>query len=134
MSVLHVTLLDCSFLTHHLQLAPSHNATQQYRKTSLEITTNTLVKFLAMNFLAGCYLFTVSNPGLLFSHGRPSQQLLSSFLTMSLAFKHDLDDVKENQHAKYLGQTSVKKLFSTHRLHIHMQTAALRGPPGSSVV
>ena len=49
--------------------------------TQLESPTDHFSNILAdCEFSVGCYLFTVSSSGLLFSHDRPSEQLLSSYL------------------------------------------------------
>jgi len=57
-------------------------------RPSLEFAPTTSATFLDdREFSAGCFLFTVSNSRLLFSHGRPSQQLLSScFPLVTLMF------------------------------------------------
>jgi len=52
---------------------------QQTRMLSLEVVPTTSATRLADHeFSVGYYLFTVSNPGLLFCHGRPSQQVRCS--------------------------------------------------------
>ena len=69
----------------------------QTRKPPLEVAPTSLAIFLAdCEFSAGCYLFTVSNSGLHFSHSPPSQQLPSSFSST------DTDSAIMNQHVKYL--------------------------------
>jgi len=80
------------------------------RKPSREVKPTTWDR----KFLPDCYLLTVSNSGLLFSHGRPSQQSPSPFsscdlelLPMIFTFEIDLESIKMNRHANIL----VKRLF-----------------------
>ena len=61
-------------------------------------------------FSAGCYLFAVLNSCLL-SAASAFAEFFSrdcKRLPATLTFKHKLDSVKLNQHAKYLGQRSFR--------------------------
>jgi len=106
------------------------------RKPALEVApTSHFSNILAdRQFSAGCYLFTVFNSGLLFSHYSPSQKLLSCCFppaTMTLTFELDLNSVEMNQRAKYLGQRSCSSKIIT-RIGLHRQThtrpTAVLGP------
>ena len=85
----------------------------------------------------GCYLFPVSNSGLLFSHramvGHPfptaavAEHSFSAcdleLCPMTLTFEYDLDSIKMNENAKRLGHGSVssKVIVRTDR-HTHTRT------------
>jgi len=100
------------------------------RKPSLEVAPTTLATPSAYReFSASCYLFTVSNSGVLFSHNTstivfPTSLSIYNQSTasvaekshfssregelrpMTLTFEHDLDRAKINHLTQYLGQRS----------------------------
>jgi len=57
-----------------------------------------------MEFASDCYSFTVLNSGLLFSHGRPSQQLLSS-CSSDLANTQERQNLKQERIDYFLAST-----------------------------
>ena len=110
---------------------------QQTSKPSLEVVPTTLAQ------TAGCYLFTVSNSGLLFSQGRLASlrdvhpQTISEHLSscdrelwpVILSFQLDIGRVKVSEFAKYLGHMSFRSKVFSGRIdtHTHTRASALPG-------
>jgi len=107
------------------------------------VTLTTLATFSAdREFLSGCYLFTVSNAGLLFKHRTgaktgfpiftltfPSVECIRAATChpVTLTIELDLASLKINQRDKCLGQRSFR-LTVIVGTHTHRRPSALPGP------